>query len=260
MYDCGLVSTKEPFKKLVNQGMILGENNEKMSKSRGNVVNPDDVIREWGADSLRLYEMFMGPLEAMKPWQMAGIGGCFRFLKRAWRMIVEEDGSLATKVQQDAQSEELSKALHKTIKKVTDDIEHLRLNTAISAMMEFVNAVYKDDKGLTQDSARLFVKLLSPFAPHMGEELWERLGGAETVSYEPWPTFDPALVEEDVVTLAIMVNGKKRGTLDVAPDAAKDAVLSQAKAVETVARHLEGKTLKKEIFVPGKIVSFVVAG
>ncbi len=257
LFDLGLVSTIEPFQRLVNQGMILGENGEKMSKSRGNVVNPDDVIDQWGADSFRLYEMFMGPLEATKPWQTNGISGCNRFLKRAWRLFVTEEGTLAPVVQDKEESPEIKKVLHKTIQKVGDDIENLRFNTAIAAMMEYINAAYKEPV-LNRESVKTFVLLLAPFAPHMGEELWHRLGQKETLAYEAWPSFDPALVKDDVVVISVQVNGKLRGTIEVPVGALKEEIIAQAKALESVARHIEGKPIKREIFVPGKIVNFAV--
>ena len=262
LFDCGLVSTKEPFQKLVNQGMILGENGEKMSKSRGNVVNPDTVIAEWGADSLRLYEMFMGPLEATKPWQTAGIVGCNRFLKRVWRLFISEDNSLTQQVNAASLAETLERVLHKTIKKVTEDTEAMRFNTAISAMMEFVNAVYKENGAITKDAAAKFLKLLAPYAAHMAEELWQRLGTgkAKSIAYEPWPTFNPEFCVEDTITMSIQVNGKMRGTIDIAIGTSKDQVIAAAKGLESVAKQIAGKEIKKEIYVPGKIVNFVIAG
>jgi len=257
LYDMDLVSTKEPFKKLVNQGMILGENGEKMSKSRGNVVNPDDVVGEWGADSFRLYEMFMGPLEATKPWQTNGIVGCNRFVKRAYRLFVGEDGALSTGVS-GTTSETFRRLLHKTIKKVTDDTEGLRFNTAIAAMMEFVNAAYREES-MGREAAQSFVLLLAPYAPHLAEDLWERLGHRETLAYHPWPSYDATLVADDTLTVTVQVNGKLRGIIQVSPVADKVLVLSQAKELEGVARYLDGKNLLKEIYVPGKIVNFVVS-
>jgi len=256
LYDCGLVSTKEPFKKLVNQGMILGENGEKMSKSRGNVVNPDDVVREWGADSLRLYEMFMGPLEAAKPWQTSGIGGCHRLLRRAWRLVVSEDGKAAAALG-GTEHEEVTRALHRTVKKVTEDLEGLRFNTAIAAMMELVNVVYKHDLALSRKSADTLVLLLAPFAPHLGEELWKRLGHPNTLAYEPWPVFDPLLVAQEKVTLSVQVNGKLRGTLEIEKDAPEPSVLEAARSLDKVREHLAGKQIVREIHVPGRTVNFV---
>ena len=257
LYDLGHVSTKEPFQKLVNQGMILGENNEKMSKSRGNVVNPDDIIRDWGADSMRLYEMFMGPLEAAKPWNTQGIGGVHRFLKRVWRLLVAEDGSLSEYVDAKPESDTLKKMLHKTIKKVTEDTESLRFNTAIAAMMELSNAAYKEES-ISKEAASCLVQLLAPYAPHVAEELWQRLGNPVTITYQPWPTFDPALVQDDMLTVSVQVNGKLRGTIEVAVGSSKDSVLAAAKQLDSVQRHTQGKAMHKEIYVPGKIVNFVI--
>ena len=260
LFDCGVVSTKEPFHKLVNQGMILGENGEKMSKSRGNVVSPDDVVRDYGADSLRLYEMFMGPLTQTKPWQTAGIVGCHRFLGRAWRLFLDENGAFKfgdnKKFAASAVSSELTKVLHKTIKKVTDDIEAMSYNTAISAMMEFVNACYKETH-LSQELCESFALILSPFAPHIAEELWSRMGHQKTLAFVAWPIFDSKLVVDDTITLSIQVNGKLRGTLEVTKTASQEEILAAARALEAVQRNVEGKTIRKEIYVAGKIVNFV---
>ena len=270
LFDCGLVSTKEPFQRLVNQGMILGENGEKMSKSRGNVVNPDDIIREWGADSLRLYEMFMGPLEATKPWQTAGIVGCQRFLRRFWKLMVADDGNISSQILSKSANNannankanedniEFQRMLHRSIQKVTADTAAMRFNTAIAAMMEMVNACYKET-GISRESAQIMTLLLAPYAPHMAEELWAKLGNQTTLAYEPWPKFNAALCEVNTVTLSISVNGKMRGTIEVAKDAAQTEVLAAAKAHEGVQRHLEGKDIRKEIYVPGKIVNFVIS-
>ena len=255
LYDAGYVSTKEPFQKLVNQGMILGENGEKMSKSRGNVVNPDEVIEQWGADAFRLYEMFMGPLEAVKPWKSDGITGTHRFLSRSWRLLIDADGQAS---QMQGQTElALKKLLHKTIKKVSEDTEQMRFNTAIAAMMEFVNAAFKETS-LGPETAKSFILLLAPYAPHLAEELWHRYGGQGSLAYEPWPVYDPQLVIDDTVTISVQVNGKLRATLEIAKDAAQNEVIAQAKALEVVSRHMEGKVLVKEIYVSGKIVNFVV--
>lgn len=256
LYDLGYVSTSEPFKKIVNQGMILGGNGERMSKSRGNVVNPDDVIEAWGADSFRLYEMFMGPLEAAKPWQTKGIAGVYRFLSRLWRLVVDPDGGRSLRVQTHEESQKFKRQLHKTIQKVTEDIETLQFNTAISAMMELLNAAYKEP-AIERHSLEAFVLLISPFAPHVSEELWSRLGHSETLAYESWPEYDPELVRETKITISVQVNGTLRGTLSVSVLAEKEVVLQQARALESVGRHLLGKTIQREIFVPGRIVNFV---
>lgn len=257
LFDCGLVSTKEPFQKLLHPGIVLGENGEKMSKSRGNVVSPDVIVNEWGADTLRLYEMFMGPLTAMKPWQTAGISGVNRFLRRVYRLIVNEQGQATERIAAGGESDVLTRVLHRTVKKVTEDCEALSFNTAISSMMEFVNAAYKEAT-LSHAAAETLVLLLAPFAPHTAEELWQRLGAKESLAYAPWPQFDPSLVTEDQVTLSVQVAGKLRGTLDVAKDATQETVIAMAHELDSVRRHMEGKTLLKAIYVPGKTVNFVV--
>ena len=252
LYDLELVSTREPFKKLVNQGMILGENGEKMSKSRGNVVNPDDVIKDYGADALRLYEMFMGPLEKVKPWQMGGIKGVFNFLQKSFKLLMGNK----TFAPED-ENTELTKALHRCIKKVTEDIEAMRFNTAISAMMIFINKAQKE-KCLSKETAKSFTKLLSPFAPHMAEEIWEHLGHKISITFAPWPTFDETLAKEELITMAVQINGKTRATLDVPIDISKDDFLTLAKKEELISKWLLGKTIVKEIFVPQKIANIVL--
>lgn len=253
LFDLGFVSTKEPFKKLVNQGLILGTDGEKMSKSRGNVVNPDHVVASFGADSLRLYEMFMGPLEKVKPWKEEGVVGVNNFLNRVYRFFAQSSKVTAT-----AENEETVKLLHKTIKKVSEDIEHMRFNTAISSMMIFTNHCYKVG-AVTKETAGTFALLLSPFAPHLGEEIWNRLGHTTTLAYVSWPSFDEALAKDDLITVAVQVNGKLRGTLEVAPDIAQADVIEMAKADENVKKFLTG-AIVKEIYVPGKIVNLVVKG
>jgi leucyl-tRNA synthetase len=255
LFDIGAVKDPEPFLKLVHQGIILGEDGQKMAKSRGNVINPDDVVKAYGADALRLYEMFMGPLEQMKPWQTKGIEGVSRFLDRVWNVatgpVTKEPGAydLATR-----------KLVHKTIQKVTSDIEGLRFNTSISAMMILV----KHLGGLPAvplDAVKSLALILSPFAPHIGEEIWERLGGPDatkSLAYHPWPEFDPALVKDDVVEIGVQVNGKTRGTITIAVDADEEAARAAAMAEGRVRAHLDGKTVKKFIYVKGKIVSFIV--
>ncbi len=334
LFDVGVVSTEEPFQKLVNQGMILGEveytayrrvgedgepygwvsaehaadlgddedgpathqdardgaslvavsvdegevekrgdgfvlaahpdvrvasRAHKMSKSRGNVVNPDDIVEEYGADSLRLYEMFMGPLEQAKPWNTRSVDGVHRFLARAYRLVMDEEtGHRAVTVLDAEPTREQQRMLHATIQKVTDDIEGLRFNTAIAAMMEFVNAATKWGH-IPQATAEAFVLLLAPFAPHLAEELWRALGHDETLAYAPWPAFDPELLKADTVEIAVQVNGKLRGTVAVDAEASKDDMLAAAREEPNVARYLAEGTLRKEITVPGRLVNFVVA-
>jgi len=258
LFDIGVASTTEPFPKLVHQGIILGEDNQKMSKRWDNVVNPDHVIDRYGADALRLYEMFMGPLEAMKPWSTKGVEGVTRFLDRVWRLYVEENGSPSRSLGDDDPDLATRRLLHRTVRKVTEDIEELKFNTAIAQMMVFVNEVMK----LERRPRRIlepFVLVLAPFAPHLGEELWRRLGHAESLAREPWPAWDPALVIEDTVTVAVQVNGKLRATLEMPRDSAQDAVRDAALADEHVRRHVEGAQIKKVFYVPNKLLSLVVA-
>ncbi len=314
LFDRGFLETPEPFQRLVNQGMILGEAElkayqdssgqwvsanqidtdnfdgetvpvtaeevekrgedfvlidqpeivvesraYKMSKSRGNVINPDDIVEEYGADSLRLYEMFMGPLEATKPWNMSGVEGVSRFLGRAWRMIVDEradEVSLHPAISDDEPDSEQLKVLHHTIKVVTKDIEKLSLNTAISRLMEFTNAVGQADPR-PRSLMEPFVLMLSPFAPHLAEELWCLLGHDQTLAYETWPVCDESLLVSSTVELPVQVNGKLRGKVTVAADADQQAVEQAAAADEGVARFLDGKTVVKTIVIPGRLVNFV---
>ena len=257
LFDLGLVSTKEPFQKLRNQGMILGENGEKMSKSRGNVVNPDDVIAEQGADALRLYLMFLGPLERDKPWNTKGIEGVRRFLDRAWRLIIDDEGALQPQVQDVEPDENVLRLLHKTIHAVTTMTEDLRFNTAISQMMVFVNEMTNLD-ARPRAALETFVLLLAPYAPHLAEELWARLGHDHTLAYAPWPAHDERYLVEDTITVVVQVNGKVRDQLEVPADIAKDDIIAQATTSEKVQGWLEGKNLVKAIYVPGKLVSLVV--
>jgi leucyl-tRNA synthetase len=258
LYDLGILSDPEPFKKLFHQGIILGEDGEKMSKSRGNVVSPESIIANYGADALRLYLMFLGPLEAMKPWNTKGIEGIARFLRKAWRLIVAEDGSQQTKIgatsQLDAATE---RTLHATIKKVTEDYETLGFNTAISQMMICVNQLTKAD-ALTSVAVESFVKLLAPLAPHIAEELWQLLGHSGSIVEAGWPTYDESKLKEDTVKIIFQVNGKYRGDAQLPADVSKDDAIATAKANEKVLPHLEGKAIKREIYVPGKIVNIVV--
>ena len=260
LYDIGVVSTKEPFQKLVNQGMILGEDNQKMSKSRGNVINPDDVVKQYGADSLRLYEMFMGPLEQVKPWSMNGVEGVFRFLKRTWRVFHDEfEDRLADELKDAEPTRDQLKVLHETIKKVTEDIENGRYNTAISQLMIFNNEAMKWDVR-PKSMMETFVLLLSPFAPHMAEELWHRLGHSDTLAYEPWPSWDATYLVSDTFTYAVQINGKVRAELTIPADKAEDKayVMELAKAQPGALRYLDNATIVKEIFVPKRIINIVV--
>jgi leucyl-tRNA synthetase len=257
LYDMGLVKDPEPFLKLVHQGTILGENNERMSKSRGNVVNPDDVVRAHGADALRVYEMFMGPLEQTKPWQTSGIEGVTRFLERLWHVSNGPLGEGACDAR--AADQATARLLHKTIKKVTHDIEALRFNTAISAMMILVKHL-GSLAVVPREAVRALVLVLSPFAPHIGEEIWQgALGEGASLARAPWPTYDPELVRDERVEIGVQVNGKLRATITLAVDADGDTAQKAALAEERVRIYVDGKAIKKLIYVKGKIVNLIVA-
>ncbi|HFK1746163.1 TPA: leucine--tRNA ligase [Bacillus cereus] len=253
LYDIGVVPTKEPFQQLFNQGMILGENNEKMSKSKGNVVNPDDIVASHGADTLRLYEMFMGPLDASIAWSENGLDGARRFLDRVWRLFVQDNGELSEKIT-DAPNKELEKAYHQTVKKVTEDYAELRFNTAISQMMVFINDAYKAET-LPREYVEGFVKMIAPVAPHIGEELWSKLGYNETITYASWPTFDESKLVEDEVEIVVQVMGKVRAKLTMSKDASKEEM--EQLALEAIQDQIDGKTVRKVIVVPGKLVNVV---
>ncbi len=289
LYDLGYVSTPEPFAKLFNQGMIrsfayrdsrgvcigyddvdltgdkpthkqtgeeLIESIEKMSKNLKNVVNPDVVIGEYGADTFRLYEMFMGPLEASKPWSTRDVQGSFRFCQRVWRMLLGTEDQSALMAEGDA-DEAVERALHKVTKKVGEDIESMKFNTAIAAMMEFINTVFKAGK-ITQAQGERFVLVLAPLAPHIAEEIWQQLGHADSLAYEPWPDYDEAMCVEDTVELAVQVNGKKRGSVTLPTDANKEQILEAALSEPTVAAAVADKQIVKKIVVPGRLVNLVV--
>ncbi|MFI8713602.1 leucine--tRNA ligase [Brevibacillus brevis] len=257
LYDIGVVPTKEPFQKLFNQGMILGENNEKMSKSKGNVVNPDDIIDSHGADTLRMYEMFMGPLDASIAWSTKGLDGARRFLDRVYRLFVGDNGELNEKIVETSNVAGMERVYHQTVKKVTEDYEGLRFNTGISQLMVFVNEAYKAEV-LPKKFMEDFVKMLSPIAPHLGEELWEKLGHSESVAYAEWPTYDEAKLVEDEVEIVLQINGKNKEKLLIASDSTKEQMEEMAKNNEMINELIEGKTIVKVIAVPGKLVNIVV--
>jgi leucyl-tRNA synthetase len=240
--------------------VVVDARAHKMSKSRGNVVNPDDIVERYGADAFRLYEMFLGPLEQVKPWSTRGVEGTYRFLNRTWRLLVGEDGDAISAAIVDTEpSKDQLRLIHQTIAKVTDDIEGLRFNTAISALMEFTNAANKWDS-IPREIAGQFVLLLAPLAPHLAEEIWQRLGHAESLAYALWPEHDPAYLVADTLTIAVQINGKMRAKIEVPADADEDAVLAAANDDVNVSRHLEGAEIRRAIYVPGRIVNFVVAG
>ncbi len=251
-YDMGLVSTKEPFKKLMNQGLILAEDGQKMSKSLGNVVNPDEIVEAYGADTLRVYEMFMGPFEQSKAWSTGSVEGTYKFLQRIWRLFQEKE------ITDSCPSDEFRRLVHKTVKKVTHDIEGFKFNTGISQMMILVNAIQKLEF-LPKNAAIKLTQILSPFAPHLAEELWQSvLGNTESVTKTEWPEWDEALTQDDQNELAIQVNGKLRATISVSAQISKEDAFAQAKEQENVKKYLEEGNLVKEIYVPGKIVNLVV--
>ena len=255
LYDIGYSPVDEPFKKLYHQGMILGENGEKMSKSRGNVVNPDDVVKQYGADALRLYEMFMGPLDASLPWSTSGLEGAKKFIDRVYRLLISEE--YASKIV-DTNDLELEKIYHKTVKKVTEDYEKMAFNTAISQMMIFINEAYKA-KTLPREYALGFIKMLSPICPHVCEEMWNLYGNNNTIAYEPWPTYDEAKTVDLEIEMAVQVNGKLRATLKIEKDADQEVVKAKALELPNVIANTQGKQIRKIIVVPNRIVNIVVA-
>ena len=257
LFDLGHVRTPEPFQKLVNQGLIMGEDGQKMSKSRGNVVNPDDVVSEYGADSLRLYEMFMGPLEQVKPWQMKGVEGVSRFLARVWRLAVTEEGGISERIQdRECTDKELIRVVNETIKKVGEDIEKLSFNTAISQMMICTNAFTQAEFVPKAEFIR-FLALLNPFAPHITEEIHERLGGKALLSETEWPSYDEKALVRTECELVVQVNGKLRDRIWMAMDAPEEAARELALASDKIREHIDGKTIRKVIYVPGKIMNLV---
>ncbi len=255
LYDLGVVPTKEPFQKLYNQGMILGEGNEKMSKSKGNVINPDDIVASHGADTLRLYEMFMGPLDAAIAWSEKGLDGSRRFLDRVWRLIITDENSINKKIV-DSNDHSLDKVYNQTVKKVTEDFDTLSFNTAISQLMVFINECYKTNE-VYKPYIEGFVKMLAPIAPHIGEELWDRLGHENTITYQPWPTFDESLLVDDEVEIVVQVNGKVRAKINIPKDLSKEEMQTLALSNDNVKMSIEGKEVKKVIAVPQKLVNIV---
>ncbi|MGE7762660.1 leucine--tRNA ligase [Peribacillus sp. NPDC097895] len=256
LYDIGVVPTKEPFQNLFNQGMILGENNEKMSKSKGNVVNPDDIVESHGADTLRMYEMFMGPLDASIAWSTNGLDGSRRFLDRIWRLLVNEDGTITDKMTEMDDTGKLEKVYHQTVKKVTENYEELKFNTAISQLMVFINDAYKADS-LPKVYIEGFVKLLAPVAPHIAEELWSKLGHSESITYGTWPAFDEAKLVDNEVEIVIQINGKVKAKLMVPTDTTKERLQEIAMGDDAIKEQIDGKTIRKVIAVPGKLVNIV---
>ncbi len=251
LYNEGYITNEEPFKRLVHQGMILGENNEKMSKSRGNVVNPDDMVRIYGADSLRLYEMFMGPIEASKPWDAKGIEAARKFIERIYRLYTSEN-----KIRNEKNTN-LDKVYNQTVKKVTEDYESLNINTAISQMMIFINAVYKENI-FPLEYAKNFLKLINPIIPHVTEELWSILGEENTIAYEKWPTYDENKIKDESYEMVVQVNGKVRGKIEVSSDTSEEEMIKIAEEIPNVKINIQGKEIVKVITVPKKLVNIVI--
>lgn len=255
LYDLGVVPTPEPFMKLVNQGMILGSNHEKMSKSKGNVVNPDEIVDQYGADTLRLYEMFMGPLTESVPWDPKGLHGANKWVHRVWRLIMDDNNHLRDRIST-INDGKLDKVYNQTVKKVTEDYERMHFNTAISQLMVFVNEAYKVDD-LPVEYIKGFIKMIAPIMPHMAEELWSQFNESDTITYQPWPTYDPSKIVEDEVEMIVQVNGKVRAKLKLAKDTDKDSAEKAALVDDNVQKFVEGKDIKKVIVVPNKIVNIV---
>ena len=258
LYDLDLVSTKEPFKKLYNQGMILGDDGTKMSKSRGNVINPEEIMDEYGSDSMRLYEMFMGPLNKSKPWSTKGLQGCYRFVNKLWSIIVDENGNLSSKiVDSDEEDKDTLFLHHQTIKKLGEDIENLHFNTAVSQLMIYCNHLQKCST-VSKKLIEELVIILSPFVPHLSEEFWSLLGHSETITYQPWPQFDESLIQLDEVTIAVQVNGKLRANINIAKDSDEKDVISEAMSLENVEKFTSEGNVVKTIYVPNRLLNFVV--
>ncbi|KAL3902502.1 MAG: hypothetical protein SGILL_010799 [Bacillariaceae sp.] len=252
LFDLEYTEHPEPFQKLVHQGMILGSDGEKMSKSRGNVVNPDDIVVDQGADALRMYEMFMGPLEAVKPWQTSQVAGVVRFQNKLYNVV-----KTAAENKESEMDEETTRLLHKTMKKVSEDIESMSFNTAISAMMVLTNHLQSLKEKVPLEAAEKLALMVSPFAPHLGEECWSILGNKESLAYHPWVEFDEELCIDNEITMGVQVNGKARGEITIPAEADQDTAMAAAQEVEKVKNQIEGKDIKKIIYVPGRILNII---
>ena len=258
LYDLGLVSTKEPFKKLYNQGMILGDDGTKMSKSRGNVINPEEIMDKYGSDSMRLYEMFMGPLNKSKPWSTKGLQGCYRFLNKLWSIIVNENGDLSSKiVDKDEEDKDTLFLHHQTIKKLANDIENLHFNTAVSQLMIYCNHLQKCNT-ISKKLIEELVIISSPFVPHLSEEFWSLLGHSETITYQSWPQFDDNLLQLDKVTVIVQVNGKLRANINIPKDSVEKDVVTEALSIDNVDKYTSDGDIVKTIYVPNRLLNFVV--
>jgi leucyl-tRNA synthetase len=256
LYDYGYVTSKEPFKKLFHQGLIMGADGRKMSKSIGNVINPDDIVAEYGADSLRMFEMFLGPLEQSVPWSETGIEGIYRFLNKVWRLVIDENGDINSNITDVSVGEDFDFVHHETIKKVGEDIEELKFNTAISQMMILVNELYKLDE-IPKDAITNFIKILSPFAPHFCEEIWQRLGNSDSIVLAEWPKYDESKLQKSSVEVVVQVLSKIRAKINVPTGLSQDELVDLAKDEPNVQKHLEGKQIRKVIHVPDKLINLI---
>ena len=257
LYDLGLVSTKEPFKKLFNQGMILGSDGTKMSKSRGNVINPDETVDIYGSDSLRIYEMFMGPLDKGKPWSTTGLQGCSRFIKKLWSILVDDTGELSDHISHEESDKETNQIFHQMIMKVSENLENLHFNTCVSEFMIFTNHIQKLDK-INIELVKTFIILINPFMPHLAQELWELIGETDELSYQKWPSYDKNVAQQDIITIAVQINGKRRSEIEISRNQTEDDVITKAKADPKVFTYLKNSEIVKEIYIKEKILNIVI--
>ena len=257
LFDLGLVSTKEPFKKLFNQGMILGQDGSKMSKSRGNVINPDETVETYGSDSMRIYEMFMGPLDKAKPWSTTGLQGCSRFIKKLWSILVDDEGVLSSNVTDKKDRKETLQALNMMIKKISDNLDQMQFNTCVSEFMIFTNHIQKLDS-INIDTIRSFIIIMNPFMPHLAQELWELIGETNELTYQAWPDYDKDLAISDEIVIPIQINGKRRSEILISANESESEVISKAKSDDKIASYLKNTTIIKEIYIKGKILNIVI--
>ena len=257
LFDLGLVSTKEPFKKLFNQGMILGQDGSKMSKSRGNVINPDETVETYGSDSMRIYEMFMGPLDKAKPWSTTGLQGCSRFIKKLWSILVDDEGVLSSNVTEKKDDKETLQALNMMIKKISDNLDQMQFNTCVSEFMIFTNHIQKLDS-INIDTIRSFIIIMNPFMPHLAQELWELIGETNELTYQGWPDYDKDLVISDEIVIPIQINGKRRSEILISANESESEVIAKAKSDDKIVSYLRNTTIIKEIYIKGKILNIVI--
>ena len=257
LFDLGLVSTKEPFKKLFNQGMILGQDGSKMSKSRGNVINPDETVETYGSDSMMIYEMLMGPLDKAKPWSATGLQGCSRFIKKLWSILVDDEGVLSSNVTEKKDNKETLQALNMMIKKISDNLDQMQFNTCVSEFMIFTNHIQKLDS-INIDTIRSFIIIMNPFMPHLAQELWELIGETNELTYQGWPDFDKDIVISDEIVIPIQINGKRRSEILISANESESEVIAKAKSDDKIVSYLKNTTIIKEIYIKGKILNIVI--